>query len=602
MTKVLPTAGLIIGHGNSVHDPAVALAAGTALFAEAVERHVQNKRALCTFGLFYSARALQAAVRMLKIDPGSIEEIALRTSWTNGPDEMHALRAALTTEREGVDGYLPAAAAAAAMDTTVAIQLPWILRGRRPGLHRPVDTAPPARGTDAALQPVMQLPAAPRVDASSFPHHLAHAANAVYTSSFAECIAMVLDGSGDGLSMSVYHFHDNRFDLLCHSPEEHSLGLLYAAVTQLCGFDFWEGEEWKVMGMAAYGRPRPEIQEFFRSRTTLDGLQVKLAFAPTWPQELEALTGPPRQPGNPDVLCAADLAHNFQEYFTEVVCALAAAAARLGLSHNLALGGGCALNSAANGRILRASGFTQLHVPSAPADDGNALGCVLYERHHVRGMPRAAGPLSPYLGSDIDLAELERILGFRGLPFRRFASPEELTWEVATLLARGEIIAWMQGRAEFGPRALGNRSILADPRSPSMKDAINSRVKFREEYRPLAPAILHEHGPAYFDPYEESPYMERALPFRPEVRSKVPAVVHVDGTGRLQTVKRELNPLFHQLIGAFFSQTGIPILVNTSLNVMGKPIVHAVADAITVFMTTGLDRLVVGPYLLSKSG
>ncbi|MBZ5708714.1 carbamoyltransferase family protein [Nannocystis pusilla] len=602
MTARSASPGLIIGHGNSIHDPAIAIAAGDALFAEAFERHLQNKRALCSFGLFYSSRPIQAALRDLGVDPAAIHDITLRTSWAHGPADLEAMRAAITADRGALEGFLPPGAAASAMDATTEIQLPWIVRGRRPGLHRPREATPGAPGDDALLKPVMRLAAAPEVRAGAVPHHLAHAAHAVYSSPFDECIAMVIDGAGDRDSTTVYHFRDNRFEVLAASPPGDSLGFLYAAVTQLCGFDLWEGEEWKVMGMAAYGRPRPEIQEFFRARTSIDGLRVKLSFSPTWPEELEAITGPSRQPGGPDVLRSADLAHNFQEYFSEVVCRLAAAASSLGLSNNLALAGGCALNSAANGRILRASGFTRLHVPSAPADDGNALGCVLYEKHAVRGEPRLPAPLTPYLGTAVDIPELERILTFGSLPFRKHESPDELAAEVAAMLAAGEIVGWMQGRAEFGPRALGNRSILADPRSPGMKDAINGRVKFREEYRPLAPAILHEHGPEYFDPYEESPYMERALPFRPEVKDRVPAVVHLDGTGRLQSVTRGMNPLFHRLLTAFHARTGVPILVNTSLNVMGKPIVHSVADALTVFVTTGLDRMVIGPYVLSKPG
>jgi carbamoyltransferase len=592
---------LIFGHSDSIHDPAIAIASGDELFAEAFERHTQNKRALCSFGLFYSSRPMLAALRALGVDGRAAGDITLRTSWAHGPDDFVAMRRAIAADRSDVDGLLASGAAAAAMNATAEIQLPWLVRGRRPGLHRPREVAPPSDG-DAVLRAVMRLPDPPPLRASPVPHHLAHAAHAVYTSPFEECVVLVIDGAGDGYSTTVYHFHDNRFDPIASSREAESLGFLYMAVTQLCGFDPWEGEEWKVMGLAAYGRPRPAIREFFRSRTTLDGLAVRLHFSRSWPEELEAVAGPARPPGDDDVLAAADLAHNFQAYFAETVCRLAAAAAGLGLSRNLAFGGGCALNSAANGLILRASGFERLHVPSAPADDGNALGCVLFEKHFVRGEPRPGGPLSPYLGSDLDLAELERILAFRPLPFRKIDDPAALTAEVALLLTRGEIIGWMQGRAEFGPRALGNRSILADPRAPSMKDVINGRVKFREEYRPLAPAVLHEHGPAYFDPYEESPYMERALPFRPEVRAKVPAVVHVDGTGRLQTVRREMNPLFHRLISAFHERTGVPILVNTSLNVMGKPIVHTAADAITVLVTTGLDRLVIGPYVISKRG
>jgi carbamoyltransferase len=178
--------------------------------------------------------------------------------------------------------------------------------------------------------------------------------------------------------------------------------------------------------------------------------------------------------------------------------------------------------------------------------------------------------------------------------------PGQVSRRTAELLAQGRIVGWMQGRAELGPRALGHRSILADPRRPDMKDRINSAVKFREEFRPFAPSILHEHGPEYFERYQDSPYMERALVFRPEVREKVPAVVHVDGTGRLQSVRREWCERFHQLLTDFHGITGVPLLLNTSFNVMGKPLVHSVEDAVAAFLTTGLDALVIDDYLIEK--
>ena len=307
-----------------------------------------------------------------------------------------------------------------------------------------------------------------------------------------------------------------------------------------------------------------------------------------------------RAPTDPDVMRSADLAHNFQRSFVECIIELAANAARLGLSKNLALAGGCALNSSANGKLVAQTDFDRLHVPCAPGDDGNALGVVLHEMHQVRGEPRSPGIVLPYLGSTIDDEEVERILGFDGIGYHKADGDVGLCSEVAELLASGKIVAWVQGRAEFGPRALGNRSILADPRDPEMQDRINHRVKFREFYRPLAPAILDEFGTDYFDDYQPSPYMERTLVFREEARARVPSVVHVNGTGRVQTVREDWNPLFYGLIRCFHKQTGVPILLNTSFNVMGKPIVHTAQDAIAVFYTTGLDHLVLGRYILSK--
>jgi carbamoyltransferase len=250
--------------------------------------------------------------------------------------------------------------------------------------------------------------------------------------------------------------------------------------------------------------------------------------------------------------------------------------------------------------LLARSGFSRLHIPSAPADDGNSLGVALYEKHHERREPRSLEIMSPYLGSPVDKKTLDRVVSYRGVRARELPSREALCAETAAMLADGKIIGWMQGRAEFGPRALGNRSILADARSPGMKDQINKRVKFREEYRPLAPMILHEHGPEYFEDYQESPYMERALMFREAVRARVPSAVHVDGTGRLQTVKQAWNPLLHALVTAFYERTGVPLILNTSFNVMGKPIIHSVADALTVFATTDLDAIVIERYVLTK--
>ncbi len=378
-------------------------------------------------------------------------------------------------------------------------------------------------------------------------------------------------------------------------------GSLYSIVTQLCGFNYVEGEEWKVMGLAAYGEYRPEIYNFFKKYVSVEGLTVRFQFAnDAISSELESLVGGFRHYGDPDVMKAADLAHNFQKWFEDIIIKLVQTVSQLGLSKNLAYAGGCALNSSASGKILNNSDFEQLHIPSAPADDGNAIGVALYEKYYVQGDKREKKILSPYLGSTIDLQKLEHILSFNGTKFYKMSDESALCSEAANLIAAGNIIGWVQGKAEFGPRALGNRSILADPRPSDMKDKINNRVKFREPYRPLAPSILHEFGNEYFENYQESPYMERTLVFRKEDSDRVPAVVHQNGTGRVQTVKEEWNPLYHRLIHTFYKNTGIPILLNTSFNVMGKPIIHTVEDAMTVFYTTGMDYLIIGNYVLYK--
>jgi len=271
-------------------------------------------------------------------------------------------------------------------------------------------------------------------------------------------------------------------------------------------------------------------------------------------------------------------------------------------SPNLAYAGGCALNSSFNGRIVGRTGFERLYVPSAPADDGNALGAALlaYAEDHPDWRPEP-GFASPYLGTPMSAAPVERVIegAADGAKVRHLPGGAGAE-QAAHMLAAGKVIGWAQGRAEFGPRALGNRSILADARPADAKDRVNAKVKLREPFRPFAPSILAEHGADWFEDYQESPYMERTLRFRPEVRSRVPGVVHADGTGRLQTVKAEWNPRYHALVEAFHRETGVPLVLNTSFNIMGKPIVHSAEDAIVMLHTTGLDAVIVGDYLLEK--
>jgi carbamoyltransferase len=274
--------------------------------------------------------------------------------------------------------------------------------------------------------------------------------------------------------------------------------------------------------------------------------------------------------------------------------------AAMGLSENLVLSGGCGLNSSYNGMILERTPFKQLHVFAAPADDGNAIGAALlaYRRDHPEWVPTPAVH-SPYLGSSLSREVLKNMVRFDG--GKHVTEHQGTIHKVAAkALAEGKIIGWAQGRAEFGPRALGNRSILADPRQPDIKDRINGRVKFREEFRPFAPAILHEYGPEYFEHYQDAPYMERTLRFRPEVIDRVPGVVHVNRTGRLQTVRREWNEQYYDLVKEFHALTGVPVVLNTSFNVMGKPIIHSVEDALAVLHTTGLDAVALEDYWVEK--
>lgn len=583
---------IIVGHANTFHEPAIAIIEGDRVYAEAVERHTQCKQAHQIHGLWYSWRAIKSALKQLDMWPVENADITTLTTWDKSIFDR-------LTEKYGMPdpNQYPLTSILLydlPLEPLFGNSLNWIFRGYPARIERVNENPSPELVQDNNTA----------WESKNVRHHLSHAALAAYTSPFDECIVMVIDGYGENTSKGLFHFSDNRFKELYdfQTSERDSLGFLYSTVTELCGFNSFEGEEWKIMGLAAYGKYDPDIYGFFKKNVTIDGLDVRIKVdEQNVVDDLAPLMGGIRRPGDRDVMKAADLAHNFQKWFEDTIIRLMQAAGGFGLSKNLAFAGGCALNSSANGKILKNTDFERLHIPCAPADDGNALGAALYEKYCVRGENRKPERMSPYLGTMIDIEKLEKILGFRGIKYRKVADVSDLCDQAADLIAQGNIIGWIQGRAEYGPRALGNRSILADPRSPDMKDQINARVKFREAYRPLAPSILPEFGPEYFEDYQESPYMERTLPFRKEVRDRVPAVVHKSGTGRLQTVNEQWNPRYYRLIRAFYEKTGIPMLLNTSFNVMGKPIMHSVEDAITVFFTTGLDYLIIGDYILLKN-
>lgn len=589
-----------VGLAASLHDPALAVLdpGGRPLFAEATERYLQNKRA-------YNCPPddLVRAPRLIRELCPPEAELVLAVSWSE-------------PMRRRLEGAVSVVAARG-----------W---GTLPG---PVDDpfGWPTPGPELMLvgfrnslsQAGLSLKGAQRpedrVTLRSYDHHLAHAALAAYSSPFAECAVAVVDGYGEDRSTGFFRFAGNRLTPLPgqrpDSPRElrqHvSLGHFYARLCALCGFDPIAGEEWKVMGLAAYGSPDPELHELLRPLVQVEGLGLAAGCTDAELAQRLAELRRRARPAGADALAWADLAATGQRVFEERMSELLVRLHEAAPSENLALAGGCALNSSCNGRILERTPFRRLHVPSAPADDGCALGAALLA--FCEDHPGVAPPpevASPYLGSEVSataLAHLRELGGLGGMDGPggvRGARRElpRLVEEVADLLAEGRIVGWMRGRAELGPRALGHRSILADPRRTDMKDRINARVKFREEFRPFAPAVLDEHGAEYFEGYQVSRYMERTLRFRLEKAAEVPAVVHVDGTGRLQSVRREWDPVFHDLVRAFYARTGVPLLLNTSLNVMGRPIVHSLEDALGVFFTTGLDALAVEDFLLRKDG
>ena len=436
------------------------------------------------------------------------------------------------------------------------------------------------------------IPAGRRVRSNSFDHHLTHAGAACSTSGFKQAVCAVIDGYGEATSARYFRYDQGRLEKLkVRQRSPGSLGLFYTFVCLAAGFDPFRGEEWKVMGLAPFGKYDARVYELLGSLVRVDGLRILLG--PNRQSRLELL--------NQLQACRReDLAFTGQLLFEQCMEKILNHLHELYPCENLVLSGGCGLNSSWNGKILECTPFKRLYVNSAPADDGNAIGAALlaFKKDHPQWKPDATFA-SPYLGSAISpkvLANAKRLGRMPNLS----EQGEGIHVKAAELLAAGKIIGWVRGRAEFGPRALGNRSILADPRVPDIKDKLNARVKFREEFRPFAPSILHEHGPEYFEHYQESPYMERSLRFRDDVVDKVPGVVHVNQTGRLQTVKAKWTPDFYKLIEAFYKITGIPLVLNTSFNIMGKPIVHSFEDAIAVFYTTGLDALIVEDCLIEK--
>jgi len=577
------------GLATTFHDPALAIVGpdGEVRYAEAAERYRQDKRATNAEPdhIFRTAELIQTYC-----EPDA--EFVVGRTWGAGSARLPAwigLASRFGLLEPGMIARLPERGVA-----KLLLFRPYQIHH----LTLCVRSSHLKSGANLALT-LRQIWGNCKLSFVDFDHHLTHAATACYTSPFSEAACLVVDGIGDHGSVAAYTYRDGTVTPLARHRGSESLGALYMLVTNLCGFSIFKGEEWKVMGLAAYGRRDADLYRELSSMVRAVGLG--LCYAPM--RRIRAIVraletrrrGPDRSP-----LAAADLAHTWQIVFSEVMDALLARLYVATGAENLVLSGGCALNSSYGGRILDRTPFKRLHIPSAPGDDGNALGAAwLAHRHfHPEWRPRVQSH-TPYLGSSMSGETLERLFRIGRVPRLRHL-PGEVHRKAAEALASGAIVGWVQGRAEFGPRALGNRSILADPRDPAMKDRINALVKFREEYRPFAPAILDRYGSEYFENYQESPYMERALRFRKEVVDRVPAVVHADGTGRVQTVKREWNERFYELIAAFHGLTGIPLVLNTSFNIMGKPIIHSVEDALGLFYTTGMDVLVIEDFFIEK--
>ncbi len=469
-------------------------------------------------------------------------------------------------------------------------------------------------------------------------HHQSHAASAFYPSPFSEAVVLTMDGVGEWTTTSVALGKGNDLEVVREIHFPHSLGLLYSAFTYYAGFKVNSGE-YKLMGLAPYGEARyaQRILDHLIDLKADGSFRLDLAYfdyctglTMTNRHFDELFGGPPRRAEEPLQQRHMDLAASIQAVVEQAVLRMTSSLRQETGIANLCLAGGVALNCVANGKVLRQGLFDDLWIQPAAGDAGGALGAALLASHRLLGAPRRAGGSAQtgrcadamrgaLLGPEFSAEEIAIVLDEVGARYERLGG-EELLETAATALAEGKALGWFQGRMEFGPRALGNRSILADPRSPDMQKTLNLKVKFRESFRPFAPSVLRERVSDWFELDGDSPYMllvadvkakrrrclgeaERAISglARLDVpRSDIPAATHVDGSARVQTVHWDTNPRFHALLAAFEARTGCPVLVNTSFNVRGEPIVCTPADAFRCFMGTHLDCLAIGNCFLRK--
>jgi carbamoyltransferase len=477
-------------------------------------------------------------------------------------------------------------------------------------------------------------------------HHLAHLASAFLVSGFEEAACISVDGFGDFASTAFGVGHGRELGISDRVYFPHSLGIFYSALTQFIGFPHY-GDEYKVMGLAPYGEPKYLKQmrevvrvqpdgtfklnlQYFRHHTD----NVSYSWKNCAPEvgtlyrpDLAELLGPARRPGAPLEQKHKDLARSVQLMYEEAFLALLQALHRQHPSPNLALAGGCAMNSVANGKVYRQTPFRKMYLPAAAGDAGGAIGAasvVQAQLAQVRGQTsevrdpkqpiadiRSLSGTSAYLGPQFSDAEIEQLLRDRGListdtrsltsdlRVEQLRDQRELCDRTAQAIAAGQVVGWFQGRMEWGPRALGNRSILGDPRRADMKEILNAKIKRRESFRPFAPSILREAVAEWFEEEDDVPFMMEVFQIRLEKRAIIPAVTHVDGSGRLQTVHRETNPLYHQLITCFRELTSVPLVLNTSFN-ENEPVVCRPEEALNCFLRTKMDLLVLGNFWIER--
>ncbi len=429
-------------------------------------------------------------------------------------------------------------------------------------------------------------------------HHLAHAISAYAFGGFDEAAVVVIDGRGAWEATSIWHGRGGRLEHVQTVPWPNSLGLFYAQFTQYLGF-VPNSDEWKVMGLAPYGESGINLAAFADPEDHPYCVDTRRLFgtnaAPT--SGIEQILGPSREPESEIADRHKNVAFAVQDVCERAMFTLVRSAVERTKCRNVCLSGGVALNSKANGKILVSGLVDNLFVQPAAGDDGVCLGAALAPYLDAGGKLPMHRMRHAYLGPEISEAEIERALQTYKI---RYENVSDVAATAAELLAAGKIVGWVQGRMEFGPRALGSRSILADPRDPEMNARVNNAVKFREWWRPFAPSLLAEAAEDYLENPPDSPFMIVTSQVRPEKRSVIPSVTHVDGSARPQTVEQNVNPLYWRLIKEFGDRTGVPVIMNTSFNLRGEPIVSSPTDAIRTFYSSGLDALILGSYLINK--
>jgi carbamoyltransferase len=458
------------------------------------------------------------------------------------------------------------------------------------------------------------LPGYPAEKVVAVGHHLAHAASAAYTSGWDECLVIVNDAMGEVQSLSVYRFHDGELERVREVGANDSIGILYSLVTLHLGFDF-NSDEYKIMGLAPYGAA-PRFRPFFEQVVELrpDGsIRIPILRLNRSREERENYLAtraymdehlvPRRLPAEPITSIHQDVAAALQECLERAILHVCGHFAKQTGLRRVALAGGVALNCTANGKLMRSGLFEDVYIQPIAGDDGTALGAALYRTALTEDVPNCRLP-APLFGPRYSTTCIESALHqFDGrIHSRQFDSLDAVCASAAQLIADGRVVAWYRGRMEYGPRALGNRSILADPGHPEMRDRINGMVKKREAFRPFAPACAVEEAHRWFDvaPGTELPYMISIVDVRPEFRTSLPAITHVNGSARLQTVSANDNPDFHSLLRAVGVTTGRQMVLNTSLNVKGQPIVNTPYEAIQTFLGTGIEFLFLENYLVTR--